>query len=95
MSFVNPLDKVPQVPVDIANHIVFGGILGFVLWMGFDLLDVPYAQACATEAVLVIASLKKLIDYVFEGETVFVCVGKALITAVWPASMAFVAAVGN
>jgi len=28
MPFVNPLDRVPQIPQDWANHIVYGGALG-------------------------------------------------------------------
>lgn len=94
MPFVNPLDKLPQVPADWANHIVYGGLLGLGLWAACDLLELPYPQACAAQGVLLVASVKKLVDYVLEGESVAVCVGKALVTALWPASMAFVAALG-
>ena len=28
MPFINPLDRVPQIPQDWANHIVYGGASG-------------------------------------------------------------------
>ncbi len=95
MPFVNPLDKVPQIPRDWANHIAYGGVLGFGIWAALDLLEVDYPQALATLAVLIVASLKKAVDFVEEGESAGECIGKALVTAVWPASMAFIAALGN
>ena len=27
-AWINPLDRVPQVPVDYANHLIYGGALG-------------------------------------------------------------------
>lgn len=93
MSFVNPLDKVPQVPVDWANHIVYGGVLGLALLGAFGALDLPDPDVLAAAAVLLVACVKKLVDFVLEGEAVAVCVGKALVTALWPATIAFVAGV--
>lgn len=88
----DPLDLVPQIPADWANHIVYGGVVGLLLLALFSAVDLPYAPACAAEAVLLIASAKKVYDYFVEHETVAMCVGKAVVTAVWPASIAAVVA---
>lgn len=93
-KLTDPLDLVPQVPADWANHIVYGGLAGVIFWGAFRALDVPFPEACATEAVLAVAGAKKLWDYLHEGQSSAVCVCTAVVTAIWPASFALVVAVG-
>ena len=60
--FVNPLNRLPQFRVDIANHIVWGGILGFVLLaLGMQRYD-------CFAVVMIVSTLKKIVDYFLEGE---------------------------
>lgn len=92
MPFVNPLDKLPQVPKDWANHVVWGGALGLALLGAFAALELSNPAALSTNAVLAVAGVKKAVDYFREGESIEACVGKAFITAAWPASIALVAA---
>ncbi len=87
MPWINPLDKVPQVPVDWANHIVYGGVAGLALLGAATALDAPDPAQCATLIVFAVAAAKKLVDFVKEGESPSVCIGKALITAAWPFSV--------
>ena len=81
MAWINPLDKVPQVPVDWANHIVYGGVVGVLLCF----LGVSITQALAT--VFVISAAKKIVDYFKVSETIAMCVGKTLVSCVWPLSI--------
>jgi hypothetical protein len=77
MAWVNPLDKLPQVPVDWANHIIWGGGLGIAL---LALLG----DFLALLGVLVVSFAKKIVDYHLEHESLEMCVGKGFVTAVWP-----------
>jgi len=81
MTWTNPLDRVPQIPQDWANHIIYGGALGYAV----QLIGFPIWFACAV--VFGIAALKKTVDYVKEAETVQVCLSKTFVTAVWPATI--------
>ncbi len=81
MAWINPFDKVPQVPVDWANHIVYGGVAGTLLC----LLGVSTIQALA--AVFIISAAKKSVDYFKVSETVSMCVGKTIVSCVWPLSI--------
>lgn len=85
--FVNPLDRVPQVPVDWANHVVYGGALGLVVLAVLEVAHASDPAGSATAVVFAVAAAKKLVDYLREGESVEVCIGKAFVTAVWPASI--------
>lgn len=87
MPWINPLDRVPQIPQDWANHIAYGGALGLVTLAGLNVEGVDDAAAYAALAVLSIAATKKLVDYIKEGESAAVCIGKALVTAAWPTSI--------
>ena len=91
MTWTNPLDRVPQIPVDWANHICQGGLYSMPLTALAYLYGPPVT---VHEAALVgfgimafVSVLKKLVDYFKEGESLGVCVGKALVTVLWPASL--------
>lgn len=79
--WTNPVDKLPQVPVDWANHVIYGGAIGLLT------LLVIRSSLWATVFVLLLGAAKKLVDYFKEKESVQMCVGKTLVGAVWPASM--------
>ena len=80
MTWINPLDKLPQVPVDWANHVIYGGAAGIALML------LGASADSATWALLGVGGLKKAIDFVKEGESLSMCVGKTLAGAIWPAS---------
>lgn len=88
-TWINPLDKVPQVPVDWANHIVQGGVGSVVLMLLLILIGTPISTAVhySTYCMTALAVTKKVVDYLKEGESWKVCVGKALVTVLWPASL--------
>lgn len=80
--WINPLDRVPQVPQDWANHIVYGGLMG----LGLQLVGLPAEYAFNVVAATALA--KKFADFVAEGESAYVCIGKAIVTVLWPGSIA-------
>lgn len=88
----DPLDRLPQVPVDWANHIIWGGALGLFGAGAGQLLSVPAPLAFGAGVALLVAALKKALDFVYEKESAAECVGKALITALWPLTMAMAGA---
>jgi hypothetical protein len=77
----DPLDRLPQIPQDWANHVVYGGALGIAAQFA------GLGAWGAAGAVLTVAALKKAWDWHYEGESIAVCVGKAIATVAWPASM--------
>ena len=81
MSFVNPLDRVPQIPQDWANHIVYGGALGICVQL------TGQKPVVALAIVFAISAAKKVVDYFYEHETLKMCVGKALVSCAWPLSV--------
>ena len=89
--WINPLDRVPQVPVDWANHIVYGGLLGLAVFE----IDTQWhvsrltPQQLATVVVFAAAAAKKIVDYIKEGESLAMCLGKTFVTAAWPATWLF------
>ena len=85
--WVNPLDKVPQVPNDYANHIIYGGLLGYVTMSALSCFDISHPELYGTLATFLVAALKKVVDYFKEMESVQMCVYKAVITALWPFSI--------
>lgn len=80
MPWVNPLDKVPQIPQDWANHIVYGGVAGTAMC-----LVMPRVTALAI--VFAVSAAKKVVDYFKENESAAMCIGKALVSCVWTASL--------
>ena len=79
MNWINPLDRVPQVPQDWANHVIYGGVFG-------TLLSLVVSHVTAFVIVLAVSAAKKAVDYFKEHESVAMCVGKALVSAAWPAT---------
>lgn len=93
MSWMNPLDRVPQIPQDWANHIAQGGlwsILMVCLLSAFG-LSIQASTLLAFMVMATVSVLKKVVDYFKEGESLSVCAGKAVVTVLWPASLALVA----
>jgi len=74
MSWINPLDRVPQIPQDYANHFIYGQALFVaVLLAGFSVL-------VAGAVLLVVAAAKKIVDYHKEMEPLTMCVAKTIVT---------------
>ncbi|ENH6341921.1 hypothetical protein ABWH74_005334 [Burkholderia vietnamiensis] len=80
MSWTNPIDKL-QVPQDWANHVVYGGVIGTAL------MAARITPEYAIAAVLAVGAAKKIVDFFKEGEPAWMCIGKTLVGAVWPASI--------
>ena len=80
MTWTNPLDRLPQLRQDYANHVVYGGILGIGLHL------VGLSPVAALAVTFVISAAKKIVDYYKESESVSMCVAKTFITCAWPAS---------
>jgi hypothetical protein len=83
MAWINPLDRLPQVKVDYANHIIYGGFGSIPVAL---LFNVYYALAF----MFVISAAKKIIDYFKEMETLQICVAKTFVSCLWPASFVFI-----
>src|SRR5690349_9012897 len=91
MTRTNPLDRVPQIRSDYANHVVYGGLgalaFGLAAWRVLPAVT-PHEAALVGFAVMgVTAAVKKLVNFFMEGETWYECVGKVLATIAWPASL--------
>ena len=76
MSWVNPLDKLPQVPQDWANHIIYGSSAVILMLLGLSPL-------LATLALVAANGAKKIVDYYKESEPLWMCVGKTIAGGVW------------
>lgn len=81
MTWINPLDRLPQIPQDWANHIAYGGISGVAL----IILGLSSLQALLI--MLIVSATKKIVDYFKEFESWKVCLGKTFITVIWPFSI--------
>lgn len=93
MPWINPLDRVPQIPQDWANHIAQGGLWSMLiiyLLSAFG-LSIQASTLLAFMVMATVSVLKKIVDYFKEGESLKVCTGKAVVTVLWPASLALVA----
>lgn len=92
-TWINPLDRVPQIPQDWANHIAQGGLWSCALTALLVLLGSPLLGALTFSfyAMTFVSVLKKVVDYFKAGQTVKMCVGKAVVTVLWPASLLAVA----
>ncbi|MBR8084579.1 hypothetical protein KDX23_17730 [Burkholderia vietnamiensis] len=80
MPWTNPIDKL-QIPHDWASHVVYGGVIGA------GLMAAHVAPVHAIAAVIAVGAAKKVVDFFTEGETTWMCVGKTIVGAVWPASI--------
>jgi hypothetical protein len=80
VTWTNPIDWL-QIPQDWANHVVYGGVIGAAL------MAAHVRPAPAIAAVLAVGAAKKIVDFFKEGETAWMCVGKTIVGAVWPASI--------
>ena len=74
MTWTNPLDSVPQIPQDYANHYIYGQALFMAVL--FATHNVVFAFAILSA----VAAGKKIVDYYKEMEPLSMCVGKALVT---------------
>ena len=86
-TWINPLDKVPQIRQDIANHIIYGGLLGQVATIISEYLfhsGSLRAWLIGFLVTLLVAGGKKAVDYFKEQETLAVVVSKTFITAAIP-----------
>lgn len=93
MAWINPLDKLPQIRVDWANHIAQGGLGACVIVLaavGPFQLSWHQGALIAFGAMSTISVTKKVADYLLEHEPWYVCVGKALVTLLWPVSLVLV-----
>jgi hypothetical protein len=78
-NWTDPIDDIPQVPADWANHIIYGGLIGVALLLAH--LS-PLIAVCI---VLVLGAIKKTVDFIKEDETFIVCLGKTWVGALFPA----------
>ena len=85
-TWINPLDLLPQIEQDYANHVIYGGALGLAIAGTAHALGVPTEPATfgAWIGVLGVAGAKKTLDYILEGESAKVCLDKTVITSVIP-----------
>lgn len=93
MAFMNPLDRLPQVPISWANHVIWGGVLGAAASAAAAWIELPYELDFGLGVTLLVAMVKKAVDYAETDETAMECIGKAFVTAVWPATLALAAGV--
>jgi hypothetical protein len=92
MAFVNPLDRLPQVPQSWANHVIWGGVLGAAASAAAAWIDLPFELEFGLGVTLIVATVKKAVDYAETQESAAECIGKVFATAVWPATLAIVGA---
>jgi hypothetical protein len=75
MAWINPLDRLPQIPQDYANH---------MLWAAFGWFAIMLVWRNPNEALAAMAAIgaiKKVVDFIAEGESGVVCVSKTVVTA--------------
>ena len=92
-TWINPIDRMPQIPQDWANHIAQGGLWSCLLTALLVGFAVPLLTAVTLSfyAMTAVSVAKKVVDYFKAGQTLQVCVGKAIVTVLWPASLLVVA----
>ena len=89
-SLSSTLDSAPQIPSDYANHFIYGGVLGAVAFvLSYYWLSLHWSLLIGTGFVFLLCALKKIEDYFVKHETVSMCVGKTIITALLPALFLF------
>jgi len=88
-NWINPLDKVPQVPQDYANHFIYGALLSWfvVLLVAMVVPALPMTEAwlAGFGFTLIVATAKKMVDYVKEQEPMSICLLKTVVTVLFPA----------
>ena len=78
MPWINPLDRLPQIRQDYANHIFYGGLTGMImLFIGFSPLN-------SLLIALAESAIKKIVDYFKEFEDLKMCVAKTFVTVFFP-----------
>lgn len=89
-TWTNPIDRMPQIPQDWANHLAQGGLWSCALTVLLVILGLPIFGALTFSfyAMTFVSVLKKVVDYFKAGQTVRVCVGKAIVTVLWLLSVA-------
>ena len=85
---MNSLDRVPQVPQDYANHFIYGGALGLATFaISYYFYPLHLSLQIATLVPLVLCGVKKYMDYQPpKSESLRMCVGKTIVTALLPLS---------
>src|ERR1019366_4064679 len=78
MTWINPLDKLPQIRQDYANHICYGG------FMGLALIIIGFNPLCALLISLLVSGAKKVVDYYKETESFKMCFVKTFVTVFFP-----------
>lgn len=81
MTLSQLLDSVPQVPQPTANHIIYGGILSLLVSLIAIYFHLQQPWAIGVAFVFLLTAIKKYTDY--GRETLFMCVGKTLVTPVF------------
>lgn len=75
MTWINPLDRLPQIPQDYANH---------MLWAAFGWLGIVFAWPHPHVALAIMSAIgaaKKIVDYFKEAEPASMCIAKTVVTA--------------
>lgn len=88
MPWINPLDRVPQVPQDYGNHFIYGGLLSWFVVLLLSMIN-PHLSMTTVwlwsfAVVLLVAAVKKVVDFWKEGETLTTCALKILVTVAVP-----------
>ena len=81
---VDAAERLPQLRVDWANHVVWGFVLGVAAMCVLAAFGVRAPRFWAFALVLAVATLKKAWDLRFGPEGWAECAGKALATALVP-----------
>lgn len=86
MSLSTILDSVPQVPADYSNHLIYGGLLGAVCFgSAYHFYPLHQAWQIGAAVPFLLCAVKKVEDYIVKHETLSMCVGKTVVTALLPA----------
>lgn len=73
--WINPLDKLPQIRQDYANHVIYSAVGTLCI-----LLLYP-KPIVAVELLTFVGVVKKVVDYFREKEPWTMCVAKAVVSA--------------
>ncbi len=73
MAWINPLDRVPQIPKGYANHFIYAQLLYLLLLLVMNLY-------WAFVIVLLVSVGKKVVDYRREMEPLSMCAAKAAVS---------------
>jgi hypothetical protein len=85
MSLSSILDSVPQVPSDYSNHLIYGGALGLATFaICYYFYPLHLSLQIATAIPFVLCLVKKVDDHLVKNETIGMCVGKTVVTALLP-----------